>query len=155
MIADDPKFWAKVDKSGECWIWTGHVNKEWGYGMVRRKGRPRLTHRWAWELTNGEIPAGLMVCHHCDVPACVNPTHLFLGTHQDNMDDMIRKCRARHDAPAVGSANGAAKLTEKDIPQIRRLIFYGLSNAEIGRAFSVGLSNISAIRVGKTWKHVA
>lgn len=95
-------FWGRVEKvagASGCWIWMGDSNAL-GYGLVTRlrKGKPRIrkrAHRVAWELTNGrEIQEGMFVIHSCDVPACVRPSHLRLGTHQDNIDDMMR--RGRH-----------------------------------------------------------
>lgn len=87
-----------------CWLWAGSVNPQ-GYGMLmnpeRGHGQARavgerrtlLAHRWAWTLKHGEIPAGLYICHHCDVPQCVNPAHLFAGTARDNVQDALVKGR--------------------------------------------------------------
>lgn len=90
-------FWRKVDKGGSCWNWTGGTNGKYGcFGIV---DRVVYAHRHSYELANGPIPGGLFVCHNCpdgDNPFCVNPAHLFLGTHQQNMDDMIAKGRAKH-----------------------------------------------------------
>lgn len=95
-VAD--RFWAKVDKSGACWLWTGNVFGSLGYGgfaMKRPDGQygPAYAHRVAWELTHGPIPDNQHVLHACDVPRCVNPAHLFLGTHRDNMQDASAKQR--------------------------------------------------------------
>lgn len=76
-----------------CWLWTASLDKK-GYGKATVNGGGwKLAHRVAWELYRGEIPDGLCACHACDTPACVNPEHLFIGTQQDNVDDMARKGR--------------------------------------------------------------
>ena len=94
------RFWSRVRKSDGCWLWTGRVNDK-GYGMFdgasSEHGKcSRLAHRLSYLLATGVMPPVLMeVCHRCDVPGCVNPKHLFLGTHRDNMYDSIRKGRFR------------------------------------------------------------
>lgn len=95
------RFWRHVDKSGECWIWTGAhqpFGKAHGAGygnMNLGSGRYAPTHRVSWELHNGPIPNGLWVLHRCDNPKCVRPEHLFLGTQRDNARDMMKKRRGR------------------------------------------------------------
>jgi hypothetical protein len=92
------RFWAKVDKSGDCWLWTGGLASK-GYGQVWVGfGKKCLAHRVAWELTHGTLPAhesyhGICVLHRCDNPRCVRPSHLFVGTIGDNIRDMHRKGR--------------------------------------------------------------
>ena len=85
-------FWAKIDKSGDCWEWTGYRDRL-GYGRLRVDGSLMLAHRVAWELEHGYISEGLNVCHHCDNPPCVRPNHLFLGTQRDNIKDSVHKGR--------------------------------------------------------------
>lgn len=88
------RFWGMVEKSDECWLWTGYREKKFGYGRCSHRSFPEyMAHRCAWYLVNGPIPKGLHVLHRCDVPNCVRPDHLFLGTHTDNMRDCNEKDR--------------------------------------------------------------
>lgn len=97
------RFWEKVQKTKTCWLWTGaNLGGKWPYGMLGKPGDPTVlykAHRLSWELHVGPIPDGLFVLHKCDVPLCVNPDHLFLGTAADNMADMVQKGRARGGRP--------------------------------------------------------
>src|SRR5882672_8799966 len=100
MPRRDPteRFWSFVEKCPGCWLWTGGTAGKMHHGVfgVRDpEGKMRTTyaHRFSWEIHKGPIPSGMWVLHRCDVPRCVRPDHLFLGTQQDNMDDMIRKGR--------------------------------------------------------------
>lgn len=101
------RFWTHVDKSGDCWIWTG-ARYALGYGAFGPKGTGAMgAHRYSWILAHGEIPAGMKVLHKCDVRCCVNPDHLFLGTQKDNIADMMAKGRrrGRSSAPPVDIVN--------------------------------------------------
>lgn len=99
--AVEERFWAKVDKSGDCWVWTAAVvgsrNPKYkrigGYGAFGVGGKVRRAHRVSWELANGPIPDGALVCHSCDNRSCVRPSHLFIGDQSDNVHDMDAKGR--------------------------------------------------------------
>ena len=99
---DQDRFWSKVERGDGCWHWRGAAERS-GYGSFRFRGRAQRAHRVSWVLTNGTIAEGMHVLHRCDNPACVRPDHLFLGTHQDNMDDKSAKGRCRGPAKKDGA----------------------------------------------------
>src|SRR6267142_469485 len=112
---DDERFWSKIDKSGDCWLWTaGSGSTGYGYFYIGRV--QYAAHRFAWVSKHGPIPAGMQVLHSCDVRRCVR--HLFLGTQSDNIQDMHNKGRGFDNR---GSRHPLAKLTEEDVEEIRRL----------------------------------
>jgi hypothetical protein len=158
------RFWAKVQKTDACWIWTGSKN-EFGYGtFTRRSGEsPRRAHRFAWELVRSAIPKGLSVLHNCDNPACVNPDHLFLGTHRDNMHDMVQKGRARVGGPsqqpnteqrARGQQHGCAKLADTDVRVIRSERAAGVRVTALMQRFNVSRNTIQRIVHRRLWTHL-
>jgi hypothetical protein len=104
------RFWRHVEKDGGCWLWTGTKNNA-GYGQAHWSGRHVLAHRASWEMHNGPAPAGMHICHRCDVRLCVRPDHLFLGTPDDNVQDMIAKGRMStgraHGDKTRGALNGS------------------------------------------------
>lgn len=134
-----------------CWLFVGTANQH-GYGIVKADGTHRkiFAHRVSWEKHRGPIPAGLFVCHHCDVPACVNPAHLFLGTAKDNTADMWRKGRGRSGGPG-GEDHYAAKLTAEDVDRIRAL---SLTRPipELAKQYGLGRSHVWAIARGVKWR---
>lgn len=152
------RFWEKVDKSGDCWIWMAARNKG-GYGqfsmLVRGKGQMRKAHRVSYELAFGSVPPEMDVCHDCDNPACVNPAHLFLGTHTDNMQDKMAKGRHVPGGPPNGEQNHMAKLTSGKVREIRGLYAAGgTSYMKLGQLFGVSASTISEIVKREIWCHV-
>lgn len=135
-----------VTESG-CWFWLGNLD-EGGYGTIRISGKMLKAHRASWMLHRGQIPDGLKVLHSCDIPCCINPDHLFLGTQVDNMRDRASKGR---DPDTRGTKNGRAKLTEDQVRAIRAETG---SNSEIAKRYGVGKSMVSYIRLGRNWGHV-
>lgn len=143
----------RVISSNGCWNWTGRKNHQ-GYGKIKSNWKYRPAHRWAYELFVGTIPEGMMVCHCCDNPSCVNPYHLFLGTAKDNSVDASNKGRLRRSRDyLVGRIGkiGGPKLTEFFI---RRIRLSGDSNRSLAKRFKITHSVISRIRSGKSYKWV-
>lgn len=133
-----------------CLLWQGNRNRPAGYGRLRLDGKMILAHRAIWSVINGDIPAGVEVCHKCDNPLCCNPEHLFLGTHTDNMRDMSAKGRT---GTHFGIANVNAKLTPDSVRAIRKLSGT-FSQRKIAEMHGVNQAAVWAILAGKTWSHV-
>ncbi len=131
----------------DCWEWTGSKSDR-GYGRVGRRGINRLAHRYAYQLVAGGLDRVMYVCHRCDNRVCIRPSHLFVGTHTDNMADMVRKGRQ---SKLPGEQNGRNKLTEVQAIEI-------LSDTrgmdEIARSYQVGRTTIRDIKSGKIWPHL-
>lgn len=137
---------------GACWFWkAGH--KSDGYGVIGVKGKCLTAHRIMWQMENGPIPKGMHVLHKCDKPNCVNPRHLFLGTHADNMADMGRKGRAGV-KDQNGQKNDSAKLTDEQVKEIRRLAESGMTQKSIAKKFNVSRANVCVIVNRKRWAHL-
>lgn len=140
----------KVPWSG-CWIWSGHLRPN-GYGWMSRTalGTEKLAHRVAWIEANGQrIPAGLRICHRCDVRSCVNPLHLFIATQGENLADMVRKGRS-----AKGERHGHAKLTEGQVVEIKRRLQCGERNKDLADQFRVNKRTIADIKQRRCWVHL-
>jgi hypothetical protein len=138
-----------TDKSGNCWEWT--ASKRNGYGRIKVDKSMLSVHRLVYEMTNGKISKEMSVCHKCDNPSCVNPDHLFLGTHSDNMRDMVSKNRR----DSKGSKNGRSLLTEPSVRIIKKLLLEGfMLQKDIASKFNVSISTISGINQDKTWRHI-
>lgn len=129
-----------------CWLWDGNIQTN-GYGSMGSFGGDVYAHRASYEIHRGPIPKGLHVCHRCDVRACVNPDHLFLGSPKANNDDKVAK--QRH---VYGSRVWSAKLTEADIPVIREMRGRGRSRGDVAADFGVSTARILEIEKGRAWK---
>jgi hypothetical protein len=192
--AEVERFWAKVNKDGPtmprmetpCWAWIPSKIPA-DYGRLKVSGKLHKSHRVSWTLHNGAIPKdrghhGICVCHHCDNPSCVNPAHLFLGTHIDNVRDRELKGRrtppsgnrhwtrskpeslARGDSHrsrtkpetlSRGDSHGMSKLTSSKVVEIRAIYdIGGISAISIGKRFGLAKSTIQSVLKRKTWKHV-
>lgn len=130
-----------------CLIFTGQKTRA-GYGRILDENGKRVSaHRAAYYLAHGEIPEGMNVCHRCDVRLCVEPSHLFLGTHADNHADMVAK--NRHHRPK-GSTHGMAKITEADA---RAIYLDQRPAAAIAADFGIWAQMVYRIRAGLNWTH--
>ena len=135
-------------KLGHCWIWTRHPkskNKHSSYAPYRR----------FWEMKHGPKPNGFCICHKCDNPSCVRISHLFIGTQKDNMADL--KAKGRRKGIGLGESNGRAKLSEKQVIEIRRLYIQDpqkWKQVNLAAKFQVNQRNISMILLRRTWHHI-
>jgi HNH endonuclease len=147
---DEVVFWSRVSiqEPDKCWIWTTRKNKG-GYGNISWHNSECLSHRIAWELTNGTIPDKLNVLHSCDNPPCCNPAHLFLGTDQDNVNDMIEKGRK---ATLLGEDNPKHKLTYQQVEEIRQAHKAGtVSYSKLAKQYNVTKTMIGYIIRKENW----
>jgi hypothetical protein len=142
------RFLPNIDRSGDCWLWLGKVDKD-GYGVFYANGGDFRAHRVAYEFAFDVAPGDHFVCHRCDNPKCVRPEHLFLGTSQENTADRHAKRR-----DARGHRVGVAKLTHDDVVQIKAALRAGETQCDLAKRFGVRQTNISMIATGQTWRHV-
>jgi hypothetical protein len=135
--------------NSDCWLWRGGTTSH-GYAVFQiARGKSMMAYRFMWETLYGEIDEGLFVCHRCDNPLCVNPAHLFLGTHQDNRTDMVAKSRQ-----TSGERNPQAKLTESDVLAMRAERRGGAALTTLAKKYGVAHMTAHYICKGKRWKHL-
>lgn len=154
---DTARFWSKVERTDRCWLWRGAINPKSGYGRFSDKRRatkagrmvpwPLYAHRVAWELTHGPIPKGQSVLHHCDVPNCVNPRHLFLGTQKTNMQDAQQKGRLHVSRPK------SQQISDSAIADMKRLAAEGARQIDIARQFGVSKTFVCLLLKGRRRQH--
>ena len=152
-------FLKRINKTASgCWEWTGAIRGACGYGAIKVNGKTLSTHRYSYQLYNGVIPQGLYVCHTCDNKKCVNPDHLFLGTHSENMIDALKKNRLKFPDPSLKSALNhkprSRKIQEHQIEQVRRAIRHRgrTSLREIAEMFSLPEHVIKDLSSGRTYR---
>ncbi len=167
------RFWAKVDKTpghgpwGNCWVWTGakhHKDFNGGYGaFAPTTGKSIGAHRFVLELTECPLKPGEQALHRCDNPPCVNPAHIFRGTNQVNVADMVAKGRnakgerngscLHPESRPRGEASGTSRLTVAVVAEIRRARAAGESTPSIAARLGVSPANVSKIAAGTLWRH--
>lgn len=147
------RFWSRAipEPNSGCWLWCGSVNRR-GYGKAHL-GHEQLAHRVAWKLSGGAIPRGAHVLHRCDTPSCVNPSHLFVGTHADNMRDKVAKGRQ---ARFAGSDHPSAKLSVESVREIRAAVlprnrWSPSLRRQLAAKFGVSESAIKQVRSRRSW----
>jgi hypothetical protein len=150
-IALENRFWSKVEKTDKCWNWTAHISTN-GYGTLKVNGKQEQASRIAWILTYGIIPYSLLICHSCDNRACVNPSHLFIGTQRDNIMDAINK--GRFTPLKSGELHHSAKLTIPEVKKIKSLLKSGVNKSVIAKQFNITSRNIRFMELGRCWANI-
>ncbi len=158
-------FWGyvKLDTEDRCWLWIG-ASSSHGYGNFRAGEKQFRAHRFSWLLNRGSIPEGQFVLHQCDNPKCVNPGHLFLGTHRDNMRDKVSKgrqakgdrngARTKPELHPRGATHGMSVLTEEQVRSIRLERSEGVSPFFLAEKYGVTHYAIWCAVTRRTWAHV-
>lgn len=147
LLPERLAYFSVPEPNSGCLLWLGHSNQE-GYGLLWARDTTVLAHRLSWELANGPIPEGLLCLHKCDVPSCINPAHLFLGSNKDNMADRRRKGRYRNKR---GTDHPLRKLSEDQAREIK----FSLGRAsDLSKRFNIDRSIVWRIRTGKLWSHL-
>jgi hypothetical protein len=152
------RFWDKVRVGDGCWEWSGACDV-YGYGAFWIDGRFRRAHRMAWTMQRGAIDDGLYVCHTCDNRKCVRPSHLFLGTHLDNIADMVSKGRNKSEISAefqfkTGQEHPLAKLNPDIVRAIRADRRAGMTWQSLAEKHGVGVGTCRSVVSGRNWGHV-
>lgn len=126
----------------ECWPWNASLDSK-GYGQIKVNGKPMRAHRLSYIIYRGEIPEGYCICHQCDIPECINPWHLFVGTQQENMTDKVSKGRQ-----LPGEKHPNSKLTQLQVDEIRKKT---MSSKDMAIKYGVTISAIHKILSGTNW----
>ncbi len=142
------RFWAKVIKTKSCWNWRGSLHR--GRGQININGKPRFAAIVSWEIAYGPVPKQMKVCHKCDNPRCVRPSHLFLGTQKDNIHDAIAKGRLKNPPVRRGEENATAKLNWNIVREIRANKTDTLS--AMAKRYGVSIATIGNVKNNKVWR---
>lgn len=144
-LTKEQRFWMKVDRQSDptaCWVWLGARLRS-GYGVVRLAGKTRTAPSVSLEIDGRPLGYGQVACHHCDNPPCVNPAHLYAGSHTENNLDMLRRGRSK-----------ASKLCPAKVLEIRRRLAQGERGCDVARSMGVSKYAVSDIKRGKAWGHL-
>ena len=144
----EERFFSKVEKGDSCWEWVASKYHD-GYGAYYFNGKQGRAHRVSWEMKNGEIPENMYILHRCNNRTCVNPKHLYLGTHQDNMNDLARAGTLK------GIGHPSAKVTEREVRTIRHLWEKKIyTQIKIAEMFNISHKTVNGITTNTNWKHI-
>ena len=151
LISIEEKLKRYVIGNCNCWNWIGSKDRD-GYGVFgHHRNKQIKAHRASYAFYVGEIPNGMMVCHSCDNPSCINPQHLFVGTAKDNTQDMIKKQRR----PILSGENHPnAKITDHQAHEIKQLRKQNVPLTSIANQYGISFQTVSSIAKGTTWKHI-
>lgn len=146
----EEKFWKKVKKTKDCWLWTGTIVR---YGNFKFKNKIYSAHRFSWSLYHKrKIPSGMLICHRCDNPICVNPKHLFIGSSKDNARDMVQKGRSKPRGYQGGESNPFAKANWEMVEKIRKEYSLGkTTHRKLACKYKIGRSTVGAILKNQSW----
>lgn len=151
------RFWRQVKKGPGCWEWIGALHES-GYGLIGRGGRGEgliRAHRLSWELAGNALPDDKFLLHKCDNRKCVNPAHLFVGTNQDNVDDMWSKGRGKLPPHKTGAANGNSKYSAMQIRGAKQMLDAGFTVSFVAKSTGISRPHVHRISKGETWKHLS
>jgi hypothetical protein len=148
LLQNPERVWSKAEKTTDCWNWQGRITK-YGYGQLSAGNVEVLAHRAAYFLANPEMDKSLCVMHSCDNPKCINPSHLSLGTHAENMADMKKKGRRK--SVNTKERNGRSKLSMSAASSIRFMRDSGSHLKQIAEKFNVSISTIARVCNKENW----